>query len=522
MKRINSLSTEKVAIITQALHHLEKAIVVKETIFPDANILNFYQNKSKLSSHKENFDQSFIRHYESFDQIDILNLSEINIFILFSFSPTLPLVTFLNQIKESQRKIIFIQDNHQFSIHQGSVNSINFRPNLIIAASDNERDLITKHSQIPADNIISEGWLFAKSAEDSKNRQVTNSNKYLLIAFSAHSKIALLSEENYCIRKEIISWAHSNFPDHKLLLKLHPHENLKKFNEFIKKYNFPHKLLSSQSSISSAINLSNVVICSNESQIPLDVIASDVQKKLILYFLGKENFLQEKSTLYSSKEFYYKNLKLGSLKIQERKRIKELELSIKNNAQKNVIAKVANCFVAKESDIDFRLDILLWLFTYKKEKNITDYLQKHSSEKYNNLLQLLLKKKFDIGQLGRDFLETSIRDPLCIIIIRHYISNHRQVSNEDIKILATVFFSEHLFQFFFRDLIRLHNYMLSRDLNVCFEKKYIDLIAKIEYFYKSKFVLYSLFFRSLKRLYAFKIKGLSYFIFYISDKILRI
>ena len=55
---------------------------------------------------------------------------EIRAFVFFSFSPHLSFIKFIHQIKKANKKIVFLQDNHQFSIHQGTVNSMIFEPDL--------------------------------------------------------------------------------------------------------------------------------------------------------------------------------------------------------------------------------------------------------------------------------------------------------------------------------------------------------------------------------------------------------
>ena len=62
----------------------------------------------------------------------------------------------------------FLQDNHQFSIHQGTVNSMIFEPDLIVTASEKKK--------LPSDNqlhsrssIVSEGWLFRNISENQKS-----------------------------------------------------------------------------------------------------------------------------------------------------------------------------------------------------------------------------------------------------------------------------------------------------------------------------------------------------------------
>ena len=58
-----------VGIVSQAFHHLEKSILLKEKVLKDSVIFNFYQDKEKLSSLKRSFNQEYI---SKFGEMNIL------------------------------------------------------------------------------------------------------------------------------------------------------------------------------------------------------------------------------------------------------------------------------------------------------------------------------------------------------------------------------------------------------------------------------------------------------------------
>ena len=139
MKPKLDVNSSNIVIISQALHHLEKSIFIKEKLFKNARILNFYQDKKKLGTHRRNFNKEYIKHYNRFDELDLKDLLKIKIFVFLSFSPTLQLIELIKKIRLNKKHIVLIQDNHQFSVHRGSINSIILRPDLIIAASESEK-----------------------------------------------------------------------------------------------------------------------------------------------------------------------------------------------------------------------------------------------------------------------------------------------------------------------------------------------------------------------------------------------
>ena len=130
-----------VVIVSQAYHHLEKSILLKEKVLKDSVIFNFYQDKEKLSSLKRSFNQEYINHFDSPENIKFDSIKNVKVFLFFSFSPHLSFIEFIHQIRKAGKKIVFIQDNHQFSIHQGNVNSIIFKSDLIVTASMSEKKI---------------------------------------------------------------------------------------------------------------------------------------------------------------------------------------------------------------------------------------------------------------------------------------------------------------------------------------------------------------------------------------------
>ena len=52
---MSGFSSDNFVIVSQALHHLEKALLLRESMFNDVEILNIQQDISKLSTLKETF-----------------------------------------------------------------------------------------------------------------------------------------------------------------------------------------------------------------------------------------------------------------------------------------------------------------------------------------------------------------------------------------------------------------------------------------------------------------------------------
>lgn len=507
-------------IISQAFHHLEKSILLRKKIFYNAKIINLQKNRKKLIHFKNNFKQEFVEHFESFEKINFQDFKYFNSFIFFSFSPTLPIIQFVKEIKQSGKKIILIQDNHQFSVHHGAVNSIIFKPDLIISASDSEKAYINTKMPFDEISVISNGWLFSNNnyLEDKK---FISKKKRVLIAFSAPSEITLVSMENYESRLKIMSWINEKYPEYNLIVKLHPHENVDRFNAFFKNYDLIFTLLPSQSSISEAVSESDIVVSSNESQIPLDVISTDINKKIILYFYQKENFLIEDIELYSTEaDYHLLNIKIGDLKLPARKKIRDYHLRQNEDTFKKTASYISKLNI-NNINFDSMIDIYLWLYIYGHKSYIIKFLKSHHSSKHSNLLNLINNKEVDTHKLDQDFLNQSTRDPLCIILIRHFLYLQK-INKKDLKYITERFFKDYLFQFFFRDLIRFNNLILAKNLSASSEGNYLYLVNNVELLYVSKLRFFKIFFKLLKKVYSLKIISFSLLFFKISDRVFKI
>lgn len=518
MKGTVNKNSNNVLIISQAFHHLEKSIFLKKKIFKEAKILNIYPIISKLRSIKELLGDGDIEHYQSFDDLNFDSFKTVEIFIFFSFSPTLPQIEFVKKIRESKKKIVLIQDNHQFSIHNGVYNSAILEPDLIIAASEAERKFFIEKLHFNKEIVLSYGWLFQNINQGLKDKK--EAAQKILIVFSAPFNITLNSDETYIIRKKIIDWVVKNFPDYKLLIKIHPHENPKIFQNFMNRLKINFELLSSQSSINEAISLSDIIVCSILSQSPLDAITQDIDKRLILYYLSKTNFLLEQNLLTYEDECSHDQFGIFETSILQRKAIKERHLNLEQGAFEKILGRVSNILVDKKTN-NTELGAMLWLFIYKKPSYVIDFLKNHKSQKYKNLSNLIFNKEFDLKKLSQDFYNPREKDPLSIIIIRYYL-NKKYVSAANIDMISKNFFSVHVFTFFFRDFIRFTNLLNAKALAHCLDPVYLELSQKIENFYVFKLKFFSLFFYVQKKVYAARIRFISMLFFYISDKILRI
>jgi len=444
-------------------------------------------------------------------------IEENEIFIFFSFSPSYNLLNFISMIRATNKKIVMIQDTHQFSLHQGSANSSLVKPDLFFAASDQEEQFISDSNLLPSCSISSRGWLFQNEFDEYLATKPIKPQKNILIAFSAPAHLTISSRETLAKRLVVFNWVASSFPEYKILIKLHPHENQDFFMSHFSKKNFKFHLLPIQSSIISAIQISEIIVSSNETQIPLDVICHDDQKQIFLYSYQKKNFLKDKtSTLFTDQ---INNVEIGLLDYPSRQEIFKTYLKYDKDMHKNFLQDIYSINQKTNRD-DILIGIYLWLFIYQKKSAILDFIKFKKLDKYTNLYNLLLNKEFDLELLNESFQDQSIRDPLFIIVIRNAISNNIS-SRKYINYVNQYFAKEYLLSFFLKDTQRFKNFLASHNLNTNFQRDYDNLLNNLHslYILKSKFsaILFSL----LAIIYSLKIPWISMITFKISDRIFK-
>ena len=153
-------------IICQSQHQLEKGLYIKK-ILPnhvDIKCINFIP--SNIQSKK-----SFSIVKSSKELIDDINYYDR--FIFFSITPSKELFKIIQAIRKSGKQIIVIQETHQLSMSNGTINSIMMSPDLIIAASDAEKEFMIQNKLFRENTIISSGWIFQKKFHEFIHKEIT-------------------------------------------------------------------------------------------------------------------------------------------------------------------------------------------------------------------------------------------------------------------------------------------------------------------------------------------------------------
>lgn len=455
-------------IICHSQHQLEKGLYLKK-ILPnhvDIKCVNFIpkniQSKKSFSivkSSKELIDDS--NFYDRF--------------IFFSITPSKVLFEIIKAIRKSWKQIIVIQETHQLSMSNGTINSIMMSPDLVIAASDAEKDLMIQNKLFRKNTIVSSGWIFQKKFHEFINKEVTinednNFNNYLLLILSAPQMITSSSSETYQKRREILEWIQKNNPNTKVIIKLHPLEDRQKFINFNNMQN--NSLIDFAPSYSNvyslALNAKNIVL-SDQTQAFIDLI--NINKKLIVYNLKDENFISS----FLSKNIKAKNYKeITFFEIADSNEVLDEFRSIYLKSENECL----NSFARTINNSDLRInpiantEIALWEFVLGNSKNL-NHKEFNNAEKLKNFIKN--NNVFDLKEIENEIETTSLKTSMTIYVMKKIING--EISNESqINYYLHNFITPYFVQYFFIETLRLKFFLNHLRLEMDINKDSLEII----------------------------------------------
>jgi hypothetical protein len=455
-------------IICHSQHQLEKGLYLKK-ILPnhvDIKCVNFIplsiQSKKSFSivkSSKELIDDS--NYYDKF--------------IFFSITPSKVLFEIIKAIRKSKKQIIVIQETHQLSMSNGTINSIMMSPDLVIAASDAEKDLMIQNKLFKKNTINSAGWIFQKKFHEFIHTEVTinegnNFNNYVLVIFSAPQMITSSSSETYQKRREILEWVQKNNPNTKVLIKLHPLEDRQKFINFNNIQN--NALIDFAPSHSNIYSLSlhakNIVL-SDQTQAFIDLI--DINKKLIVYNLKGENFifsfLNKTIKTKNYKEITFFEIADSSEVLKE---FRSIYLKSENGCLKSFVKTINN------SDIQINpiahTEIALREFVLGNSKTL-HHVEFNNAEKLKNFIEN--NNAFHLKEIENDIETTSLKTSITIYVMNKIING--EISNESqINYFLHNFINPYFVQYFFLETLRFKFFLNHIRLEMDIDKDSLAII----------------------------------------------
>ncbi len=454
-------------IICHSQHQLEKGLFLKK-ILPnkvDIKCINFIATNIKS---KKNF--SVVK--SSQELID--NSNDYDRFIFFSIIPSKTSFEIVNAIRKSQKKIIVIQETHQLSMSHGTINSIMMSPDLIIAASDAEKDLMIQNKLFEKNTIISSGWVFQKKFHEFVNKEVTQSDddfhNHVLVILSAPQTITSSSAETYQKRKEILEWVQKNNPNKKILIKLHPLEDRQKFIHFINIQNEPLvDFAPSYSNIYSlSLNAQNIVV-SDQTQAFIDLV--NINKKLIVYKLKGENFISS----FLSKTIKPVNYKeITFFEVADSIEILEVFRSIHLKSEEECLLSIVKNINGPDLQINplASIELALWefIFGYSKKLSHRDF---KNSEKIMGLFKN--NRALNLNGIENEIKTISMKTSMTIYLINKII-DAKIINESQIKYFFSDFITPYFVQYFYLDLLRLKFFLNYRKVEMEIDKESLRIM----------------------------------------------
>jgi hypothetical protein len=485
-------------IICFSQHQLEKSLYLKK-ILPnqvDIKCINFVPTniKSKKRFSIVKSSQELIDCNSYYDR-----------FIFFSIIPSKISFEIVKAIRKSQKQIIVIQETHQLSMSHGTINSIMMSPDLIIAASDTEKDLMIQSKLFEENTIISSGWIFQKKFHEFIHKEVTqnngdNFNNHVLVILSAPQIITSSSQETYQKRKEILEWVQKNNPNKKVLIKLHPLEDSQKFINFI---NIQNKSLvdiaPSHSNIYSlSLNAQNIVL-SDQTQAFIDL--ANINQKLIVYKLKDENFISS----FLSKTIKPVNYKeITFFEITNSMEALEVFRSIYLKSEDECLASLARTINNPDLQINpiANIEIELWEYVLGNFKK-TNPRGFHNAEKIINFIEN--DEGFNLKEFENVIKTTSMKTSMTIYLINKII-NKEIDDKSQIKYFLRNFITPYFVQYFYLEMLRFKFFLNYLKLEMDISNDSLKIIENSQKMIRKKSFFINLLMILEAKIYVSKIK----------------
>jgi hypothetical protein len=375
-------------------------------------------------------------------------------FIFFSITPSKLSFEYLRSLRGSGKKVILIQETHQLSMSNGVINSIMISPDLILAASDEEKSLMIKNKLFDENTIISSGWIFQDKFHKFIRNELVKSNQfhfkdYVLLVLSAPQRITSSSQETYQKRKEIIQWIRGNNPNADILIKLHPLENMNQFLNLLKQDGDPLiHIASNNSNLFDLGNNAKSIVISDKTQAFIDFVNFD--KKLIVYSIGRQNFISSFLSQAVAAE-NFRNIFFYSLDTPKESLGLFRSIYLKNE-DKSLTSLLKNLdSPTLKINTNSINELTLWEYVYdgpnKLSSNKLRFLKK--TLKLNDSFQ-----NFDFKNFESEIQTISMKTSITIYLISKIINGNINTENQ-IKDILHNFITPHFVQYFYLETQRL-------------------------------------------------------------------
>lgn len=387
-------------------HHIEKALHLRKHF---KTIINIFDEEFNLI---EEENQSIKK--------EISEIIESNdVFIFFTLLPNKWTLRLVKKIKNARKVITVFQESHQLSMHDNEVNNIVFNPDLIIAASLEEKERLQSISLDKSTEVISYGWIFnSKEPKLSTKKQdeKQNINDSLLLVLSAPNSLTFSSYESTTIRRKLIMSLVHKHPNCYLKIKPHPNERINDLLILINSLELHQRkveIIRSNDEYLEAIENASSIYISNRTQALFDLIYT---KKVHCYLLGNENFISNHVLKFSNP--VNKN-GIVFVEITNEECVKQFNSKYINTNVED-IRKIEALVISKTfcEIYDHESEISLWEIVLKiislnkiETINIKRKTSKREREKHDKFHEDLIDKIFAEESL-------SIRTSLFIIITR--------------------------------------------------------------------------------------------------------
>lgn len=515
---LNSFSKDKpsILLIAQSIHQLQKASYLMAKI--DKKIALIYIRRN------ERYDiiKKIAPNSCVLDDLDQLKDS-IHLFtkiIFFSLYASPQSAKCIEIMDKHGKELFLIQETHSMPTHNGFHVGINFTPDLLFSASDEDKDGLIELGIASEHSGLSDGWMFQSNyfnwlSSKEQHSEIKINSSYLML-LGAPSRIAASAHEDFYNRLNLLSAIEATLKSQNIVLKPHPMEETKEIRKLIKSSKLNLKIWTEHCGIN--IFNSQNIITSAYSQAAIDFLS--MQKDFIMYAFVEENFLTE---AFSNK-LIFNDLGIRIYKVNSSDEAsKNIAKNYLKNEKKALQLFKDRIFQHKQNgNASIRkLEVMLAQHYFRKKVRLKSYLKNNRN---NKKLKDFYKIIFELEKLNvLPRIETSYANRLYLypIILRN-LSQIYNLSDQLLSDFLNSYANEKFFQIFLIETLILNNLLGYKKMMTALTAEQSKELDKTLYFIFSKSRLIKYILSLINKIYKIFPKPLTYPLFKLMNVILKL
>lgn len=504
-----------IGIVAQSIHQLQKASYLQANLNINIEVLFVRRNEGDLLIKNSAPDCYIFNNLDSLKNY-IHRFQKIIFFSMYASNNTAQLIEVIDELAID---LLLVQETHTIPTHQGLHIGINFTPDKLFAASDEDKYGLEDLKVAPGQSIASYGWMFQLTfynwlhSKDS-SKQPKSHDGYLVL-LGAPSVIAVNAYEDLKIRVRLLNALKSSFGIFQGILKPHPMERASELKDLLKVSQHDLSIWSDEDHKNPA-NFKNI-ITSAYSQAAIDCFC--MQKDFIMYAFSEDNFLT--NALSENLVYRHNNIRIYEVKISDPA---SQNIVLHYLKDEKASLKLFHEFIGQPNKISNaairKLEILLAQFYFNKNPGLKSFLEHHNGDleliNYHKII-FQLKSLDALPEVQASYANNLYLYPIIIRAFSQIVNPPKQLIQDFVFFYADAKF----FQVFLIETLILNNILRYKNMMPILGTDQLKNLHQVVIFFSSNSKIIRYAFSALDTVYEIFPRFITFPIFKLINFILK-